>query len=125
MAALDFSAVALFTAFAALGVANVRRPERHRRLMVLASFSIISATVTRLMRLLPGMELPERAMLGAATVDLLLLGVVLLDRRVTGRLHPVWVAGGAALVTAQCLRSVVARTDWWAEVTAWLAALGG
>jgi len=50
---------------------------------------------------------------------------MLLDRRVTGRIHPAWVAGGTFLIANQVLRAVIAQTAPWAQFTQWLAALGG
>lgn len=123
VAALGFSAMIMFTTFVALAIANVRRPEVHRRLMVLASFAIIGAAVVRLMRFVPDTTQFERALLGNAAVDALLLGVVLLDRRAVGRVHGVWIAGGAFLAANQVARALIARTDWWAAVTDRLAAL--
>jgi energy-converting hydrogenase Eha subunit A len=124
VAALGFSALLLFTTFVALGIGNIRRPEIHRRFMVLASFAILGAATTRLMRLVPETTQPERALLGAVAVDVLLLAVVLLDRRAVGRIHPVWMAGGAILIASQWLRRALSRTDLWTHVTDWLAALG-
>lgn len=125
VAALGFSAMIMFTTFVALAIANLRRPELHRRLMVLASFAIIGAAVVRLMRFVPDTTQFERALLGNVAVDALLLAVVLLDRRATRRVHGVWVAGGAFLVANQVARALIARTDWWAAVTDRLAALAG
>ena len=123
-AALGFSSIALFTSFVTLAIANIRRPERHKRLMVLASFTISQAAVVRLIRLVPSTELAGRVFLGAVAVDLLLLAVVLIDRRSTGRVHPVWLPGGAALVLVQYLRVAIVPTQFWRDVTQWLAMLG-
>lgn len=78
----------------------------------------------RLIRLVPSTELAGRVLLGAVVVDLLLLAAVLIDRRSTGRLHPVWLLGGAALVSVQYLRVAIVSTEAWKDVTLWLAALG-
>lgn len=125
VAALGFSAMLMFTTFVSLAIANVRRPEIHRRLMVLASFAIIGAAVVRLMRFVAGTTQAERALLGTLVVDALLVVLVLLDRRTVGRVHPVWLAGGAFLVANQAARTFIAGTEPWARFTAWLAALVG
>lgn len=123
VAALGFSAMAMFTVFVALAIANVRRPELHKRLMVLASFAIIGAAVVRLMRFVPDTTQSDRALLGALVVDLLLAAVVLLDRRKIGRVHGVWLAGGAFLVANQAGRALLARTEAWAALMDRVAAL--
>lgn len=123
-AVLSFSGMTLFASFFALGIANIRRPERHKRLMLLATFSILQAAIARVIMLFPAIAQPQRVVLGAAVVDLLLLGVILLDWRARGRVHRVYVAGGAFIVLVQYLRTVLLRTDAWVAFTAWLAALG-
>ncbi|HEX6994901.1 MAG TPA: hypothetical protein VF339_12220 [Gammaproteobacteria bacterium] len=123
-AALSFSGTLLFTTFIAVGITNIGRPDVHRRAMTLAAFSIIQAAIARLIMIVPQIAQPERIVIGAVIVDLLLIGVVLLDRRAIGRVHPMWVAGLALIVTVQWLRVVIARTEAWAVFTAWLAQLG-
>jgi hypothetical protein len=123
-AALGFSSMALFTTFVALAIANIRRPERHKRLMLLASFSIVQAAAVRMFRLLPSIALADRIFLGAIAIDLLLLVVVLIERRSTGRVHPVWLLGGTALISVQYLRIAIVPTESWRNVTQWLAMLG-
>lgn len=125
VAALGFSAMLMFTTFVALAIANVRRPQIHRRLMVLASFAIIGAAVVRLMRFVPETTLADRVLLGTFVVDGLLVVLVLLDRRAAGRVHPVWLAGGGFLVANQAVRAVIADTAPWIGFTAWLASLAG
>jgi hypothetical protein len=120
-AALGFSSMGLCTVFVTLAIANIRHPERLKRLMVLASFTVSQAAVVRLIRLVPSMDLATRAFLGAVAVDLLLLVAVLIDRRSTGRVHPVWLLGGAALISIQYLRAAVISTEFWRDVTQWLA----
>lgn len=123
-AALGFSGMALFSTFVTLAIVNVRRPERHKRLMVLASFSIAGAAAVRVFRLIPSITLADRVLFGTVALDLLLLAVVLIDRRATGRVHRVWLFGGAALILAQYLRGAVVPTAFWRDVTQWLAMLG-
>jgi hypothetical protein len=122
--ALGLSSMALFVTYVTLAIANIRRPDRHKRLMVLASLTISQAAVVRLIRLVPSTDLASRVLLGAVAVDLLLVAIVLMDRRSTGRAHPVWLIGGAALIAMQYLRVAVVPTEGWRAVTQWLATLG-
>ena len=123
--ALSLSAMVMFSTFVALGIANVRRPAVHRRLMVMASFAIIGAAVARPFRFLPGTTPADRGLMAAVLVDAILLMVIWLDRRETGRIHPVWLAGGAFLLLNQAGRALIGRTEAWATVTEWVARLGG
>jgi hypothetical protein len=91
---------------------------------VLASFAIVQAAVVRLIRLVPSITLADRVFLGAVVTDLILLVVVLIDRRSNGRVRSVWLLGGAALISVQYLRVAVVPTEFWGTVTRWLAMLG-
>ncbi len=122
-AALSFSGMTLFTTFVTLGIASVKAPERHKRFMVLTTFAILQAAVARVIMLFPAITLPQRVHVGAAIVDALLLGVMLHDRRLTGRWHPAYVLGLAFIVAIQVARSAILDTPLWIDFTAWLAAL--
>jgi hypothetical protein len=123
-AVLSFSGMTLFTTFFVLAIANLRRVERHKRLMVLASFSILQAAIARFIMLFPLIAQPQRVVIGALIVDALLLAVALIDARARGRLHPVYVAGGAFIAGVQFLRAQLLHTAAWEDFCAWLAALG-
>jgi hypothetical protein len=118
---LSMFAMLLFSLFIALAIANIRRPEHHKRFMVLATFSILQAAVARLIQLIPAISFPQRTTLGAVVVDVLLLAVIAIDTRLHRRLHPVYVVGFALLVTAQVSRILVLKTEWWARLGNWLA----
>lgn len=124
-AILGFTSMITFTTFIAAAVANVRRPEWHKRLMVLATFSIMQAVVVRYILLIPGVSQPHRAFIAAIIIDLLLLAVIFTDARIKGRVHPVYLAGGALLVFVQVVRSPVTHTPFWREACQWLASLAG
>lgn len=122
---LGITSMILFTVFLTAAVANIRRPEWHKRLMVLATFSIMQAVVTRYILLIPDIIQPHRALIGAVITDLMLLAVILLDARITRRVHPVYLAGGAFLLFVQIVRSPVTHTPFWREACQWLASLAG
>jgi hypothetical protein len=123
-AVLSFSGMTLLSTFFVLAIANIRRPEFHKRLMLLTNFSILQAAIARFIMLVPAIAQPQRVVIGAVIVDALVVVVALLDARARGRVHPVFVAGGAFIVTVQYLRSQLLGTDAWATFCAWLAALG-
>lgn len=124
-AVLGFSSMLLFTAFVSLGMLSIRTPERHKRFMVLATFSILQAALARAIMLFPAITLPQRVAIGAAVMDVMLLGVVFLDARARGRVHSVYAWGGVAILLAQGLRGVLLRTDGFRAFASWLAGLGG
>jgi hypothetical protein len=123
-AALSVGAMIMFTTFMALAIGNLKTPERHKRFIVLAMFSMLQAAVARLIMLVPTIAHPLRTLLGTIIVDLILLAVIVADTRVRGRLHPVYVGGAAFIVSIQYLRRAVLDTESWRYFVNWLAALG-
>jgi hypothetical protein len=105
-------AMVAFGTMFALAIRSVRRPDRHKRWMLLATCMLLNAPVGRLYRPLfaPG---PPSPWLVFATVDAILVACLVHDRRTLGRPHPVTLLGGSVLLGAQFLRSVVASTPMW------------
>lgn len=124
-AILALSAMVLFASFMTAAVANIRQPEWHKRLMVLATFSLLQAVVARYVLLIPDLAQPHRALISAAIVDLLLMGVILADARIKGRIHPAYLVGSALLLFVQVARSPLTHTPLWHDACAWLASLAG
>jgi len=122
-AVLSASGMVLFTTFISLGIASLKRPETHKRLMVLATFSILQAAIARVIMHFPAIAQPERILIGAVVVDVMLVAVVLADVRSRGRVHPVYLLGAAWIVAVQCGRVLLARTDAWVSFTEWVATL--
>jgi hypothetical protein len=134
-------AITTFAVFFALAVANVRRPESHKRFVVLATIALLPAAMARvLFRLFAP---PDAALLGMAApvadvatmlnlivvpaflADALLIAAIVYDWRTRGRPHRIYVIGGVCLVGSQLLRPVIAQTAAWEAVTSTLLALGG
>jgi hypothetical protein len=122
-AGLSFGGMLLFSSFVIASIANLRRPEWHRRLMLIATIGILQSAIARWIMLIPAISLPQRVLLGAVIVDLLLVGIALLDARTQKRLHPAWPIGLAAMVFVQWARVAMQPTEPWLAFTAWLAAL--
>src|SRR5262245_50445081 len=95
--------------------------QAHKRLMVLATLSIISAAVIRW---------PFDFMFGASPVpgfamfDLValafLLPLVAWDLATLRRLHPATLYGGLAMIAMAPIIGVIARTDWWYAFGDWV-----
>lgn len=122
-AALSVGGMTLFSTFIALAIANVLRPERHKRFMVLATFSILQAAIARLIMLIPSIGQPLRITIGTIMVDLMLLTVIAMDSRAQRRVHPVYVGGALFILFVQWARIAILDTQVWIDFTRWLAAL--
>jgi hypothetical protein len=108
-----------FGVFVVLAYARRRDPQSHKRLMLLASFSIIGAAVVRW----PVAVIAEPSLVpGFAVADLLscsfLLPMVAWDLASLRRIHPVTLYGGFALV------ALVPVTGFLSQSSAWLAVAG-
>jgi hypothetical protein len=123
-AAIAFSIVPLsgilfFAVVFALGVAAVRQPETHKRLMLLAGISILDAAVARWFLTFlapPGPPGPPPVIVTippAFIAYLLLVVAIVHDWRTRGRPHAVYVIGGIALVAVKLLSLPISETHAW------------
>lgn len=127
--AVSVTAIALFAGLVAIALVNVRNPDVHKRLMLVATASLLQAGVGRWFALF--LRPPDA--LGpppvAVTVmpgllsDLLIVAGIIHDRRTRGRVHPAYWIVGAAVVAVQVLRVPLSSTRAWTHVTDWLIAM--
>jgi hypothetical protein len=120
---LQFLAIPLFDmivfpALVAVAIARRRDRQSHKRLMLLASISILSAAVARWPPLTTAGPL---AFFGVT--DLFIVPLVIWDVTTRGRLHPATLWGGLLIVVSQPLRVVVSGTDFWLTCAAWAVGL--
>lgn len=120
--------ILFFAAVMAVAIANRRRPEVHKRLIVLASVAILMAAVARLLRLalgkaglLTGLPPIEFSALPAFATDLLIVAAIIHDWRTRGRPHPVYLVGGGLWLAIQFGRIPISKTPQWHAVADWLA----
>ena len=100
-----------FAPLVAAGLWFRRRPETHKRLMVLATISILGAASARLPRAV--------AMAGAPfflVVDVLVLSLVVYDLLSRRRPHPATIWGGLFVIASQPLRLALSGTAAWLAV---------
>jgi hypothetical protein len=114
----------LFCAFVTLALVNRHRPQIHKRYMLLASIALVEAGVARW---------PFAVMAAASPVpgfgtmelftDLFLVPMVIWDLVSRGRLHPITLWGGLAVIAAQPLRAMLGATPGWIAFAGWLVSL--
>jgi hypothetical protein len=128
-AIVPLSGILFFAVVVTLAIAAVRQPETHKRLMLLASISLLDAAVARwfLTFLAPPGPLgppPVPVTLPPAFVAyLLLVAAMVFDWRTRGRPHPVYVYGGAALVAVKLLNWPISVTSFWHSFAGGILAL--
>ena len=131
------SIITLFGAFVFAAIAYVRRPEVHKRLMLLATITVIAPAIARLFfavnvgiaaGLRPGLGPPrtvESILIPAFVADLLILAGVIHDIRTRGRPHSAYFIGSLVIVAVQLLRVPVSTTQWWYAIADFLALFSG
>jgi hypothetical protein len=134
---VTMSILLLFAGFVAVAIVAVKRPDIHKRMMLLATFSILPPAIARLSfavavgigpGLRPGNGPPrsvESVMLPALIADALILVCILYDMRTRGRPHPAYLIGGGVILAVQLLRIPLSDTPGWYAIADWLARFGG
>ena len=136
-AIVPVSAMVLFGAFVAVAVARVNNPETHKRLMLLATISIVQAPLDRIFFALqagiaPGLRPgsvptpPPEATIPSGLITVLLIAAALVyDWRTRGRPHAAYLVGGAILAGAIFLRVPLSGSSAWQATATFLAAFAG
>lgn len=118
---LSFLAVPLFdmvmfTGLAATGLWHRRRADIHKRLMTLATISLLGAPIARLPFGAPVVGLPGVF----ALADLFIVACIVYDLATLRRVHPATLWGGLAIVVSQPLRLAISGTGLWLGFARWL-----
>ena len=100
---------AMFAVLIALAVAWRGDAQSHKRLMLLASICLITAAVARW----PVSFGSAQLLAAFVLADLFLVPLVIRDWLTRGRLHPVTLWGGLAILVSQPLRMVLSGTSAW------------
>ena len=116
---VPLSGIAFFAVVFALAIAAIRKPEAHKRLMLLASISLLDAAVARWFLTFlapPGPVGPPPVPVTIApafVANLLLVVAMIYDWRTRGRPHPVYVYGAIALSAIKLLNWPISMTPIW------------
>lgn len=128
-AIVPVSGILTFAGFVIAALLNLRRPEWHKRFMLLATVAILQAAVARFFFLAatgggpglrPGLGAPmpiEQSIPAGILIGLLVVAAMVHDWRTHGRVHPAYLWGFGVMVTVQVLRPVVGYSDAWYRVT--------
>ncbi len=110
---VQFGALLLFAGFVAIAVWKRRRSEVHRRMIVLATVSIIPAAIVRL-PLIGGNPL------FALVLSTLFVVAGIVHDCFRGRPHPVYVWGGLVIVLSGPARVLFGQTSAWQAIAGYL-----
>jgi hypothetical protein len=115
---LELTQMLLFGALVTWAVRLRARPDWHKRLMVVATVGILPNVIVRLMMLLPTELLRNDLALVLWTA--LLAGVIGLDVRRTGGLHPAYARAGTAALAAMLFAYLLGISAGWQRFASWL-----
>jgi hypothetical protein len=107
----------LFGLFVALGIVFRRRPEIHKRLMVLAMLAVLPPGAHRAVTLIVGRGTPDSYIF---VIAVLLGGCLAYDWNTRGTPHPALLYGGILLMASQLTRRLVGGSDLWQQIGNWL-----
>ena len=133
-AIIPISGITLFAVLVAAAIANVRRPEWHKRFMLVATAGILQAPLARFFFLAatgggpgmrPGLGPPqpiERNFAPGFLIAVLIVAAMVHDWRSRGRVHPAYWWGFGGWVAVMLLRPIVGYSDAWYRFTDFLLA---
>ena len=128
---VTFSGIALIVGFVALAIMNIHRTDWHSRLMTLSFVPLLQAPMARPFAVLmtpPGAVGPPPVFVTlppAIVIDLILVAMLVYDRRTTGRFHPVTLYGALTIIAVQVLCVPVSTSPAWLATARWIASLAG
>lgn len=124
VSALSFMAVplfdlAVFALLAATALALRARSDWHKRLMLVATLSLLPPAIARVALQFPPLPVLSIAFGGTALV---IVAAMVLDRVTLGRLHPATLWSGLLVIASLPGRVLVGGTRRWQDFAAWLIA---
>lgn len=122
---VPLTAIGLFAGFTGAAIANVHRPQWHKRYMIIGAIGLVGAAAGRIGFVLatgggpgmrPGLLPPAPALavlVSALLLELLIVAGMIHDKRTLGRVHPAWTVGAAVYTAVVVLRIPLGQTDLW------------
>jgi hypothetical protein len=129
--AITFCSLPLLVGIFAAAIANIRRPEIHRRLMYLLMVGLMIPALARVFLVMlkpPGAVGPPPTFVlvpPTLTAALLIVVAIVYERRSTRRVHPVFMYGGPILVLWTLAIVPFANTPVWLAMIRSLERLAG
>ena len=125
--------ILLFAGLVTAAIVNLKRPEWHKRFMLVATTALLQAAIARYFFLVatggggpgmrPGLGPPntiERTMAPGAIVLALIVAAMIHDWKSHGRVHPAYWWGLGATLVVHASRPILAHTDAWYGFTDFL-----
>ncbi len=115
-----FTTPIIFVALVTAAIIYRRRPEIHKRLMLLAMISILWAAFGRFRHYFPPFEQSLLVFQGIIPLSMILVAM-LWEKFTKGRIHPVYFIAGLPLIVESMAEILLFDTAGWQIFSAWLA----
>lgn len=115
-----FTAPIIFAVLVAVAIAYRRRPELHKRLMLLAMVAIIWPAFFRFRHYFPSVARPE-FIFGFVLPQSMILAAILWEKLTIGRVHAVYLTVGVALIVENFVEFYLFDSSGWRVLANWLA----
>jgi hypothetical protein len=119
-----FTSLMLFAGLVIWAIALRRRPDWHKRLILLATIVVWWPAWFRWRHLLPAVDRPD-LVFGVLLADVAILVAAVRDWRRFGAVHPVWKFVAPLVFAEQVLETLVFDKGPWREIGRWLYAISG
>lgn len=117
-----YTSMAMFLGLVVAAVLMRGRPETHKRLMLLATIVVLWPAWFRIRHYFPGVPRPD-LWFALVAADSLILVAMLRDRLAFGRVHPVLLWVGPAIIAEQTLEALMFDSPAWRVLAGWLYGL--
>ncbi len=118
---VSLGAIIVFPALLGSAIWFRKRPNIHKRLVLIATLELVMAAVGRLPGIFNPLGSIALGLVGLFVVtDLFLVPIAVYDWRSRGHIHPATLWGGAFFVVSQPLRGLIGTTATWVSFAEWL-----
>lgn len=115
--AVPFFDMLVFGGLVTAGIALRKRLAAHKRLMLVASMSLLPAAIARIPVPFGSMDTP---LMFFGLTDVLILAAAAFDTVRNRKLHPAFLWGTLVVVASQVLRLWLSETEIWRQFAMWL-----
>lgn len=115
-----FTTPVIFVVLVTAGIIYRRRPEVHKRLMLLAMISVIWAAFGRFRHYFPPFDQSLLVFQGIVPLSMILIAM-LWEKLTKKRIHPVYFIAGVPLIIESTAEILLFDTTGWQIASAWLA----
>jgi uncharacterized membrane protein YozB (DUF420 family) len=109
------TAMTMFAAYVCIGITVRKRPDWHKRMMLLATIAVLWPAWFRFRHFMPWVPRPE-IWLALVAADAAIPIAMLRDRLAFGRVHPAYWIFGVGLIAEQTLEVLLFDTHGWRMV---------